>query len=219
MKTRMIVGAVLAAGLIGFLAGNGFSDDVQPTEEQMMKMIEELATPGPGHKLMEPMAGDFDAESTLWMQPGDENPVKSTASASSKWILGGRYLVTDYSGDMKGMPFTGLGILAFDNFKQQYQSAWIDSFSTGIGMSTGAASTDGKSFTVSMTWDGPMGKIPMETQWIVVDKDNFMMRMHMEMGGVKFKHMELKFKRRAKAASAKRGACCPERPGNRGPGY
>jgi len=222
-KMRWLVSAVLVAGTIGFFAGTSFSEDPEPSEEEMMKMMMELAKPGPGHETIDPMVGDFDVASKMW-SPGAD-PVVSKASATTAWQLGGRYAGTDYQGDFQGMDFHGRGVMAFDNFKKQYQSIWYDSFSTNIMIMTGTGSEDGKTITMTGTWDGPMGKIPMKHVYHVEGPDTHTLTAYMSSPEGEMKHMELTFTRKKAAATPAaapaaraNSRCCP-RPTTKGPGY
>ena len=219
-KMRWLVSAVLVAGSIGFFAGTGFSEDPEPSEEEMMKMMMELGKPGPGHKAMEPMMGDFEVDSKMWMN--DPEPIQSKATSTSDWVLGGRYATIDYKGSFQGMDFHGRGVMAFDNFKKEYQSVWYDSFSTNILYMTGSASDDGKTITFTGTWDGPMGAMKMKHVYQIVGPDTYTLTGYMETPEGDQKHMELTFNRRKAPAAAPavrvNRRCCPK-PTTKGPGY
>ena len=221
-KNKWFLSAILTAGLIGFIAGAGFTDEggADAEREEMMKQMMELAKPGPGHEAMAPMVGEWDVEATMWMEPGAD-PQKSKATSSTTWILGGRYALTKYSGSFgegeEQMPFEGRGIMAFDNFKKQYQSVWIDSFSTSVMNMTGDVPAEGKPIETKGVWDGPMGKLEMRHEYIVESNDKHKMVGYMTMPGMgEMKHMELAFTRKKAAASNPR--CCPPQK-TKGPGY
>lgn len=57
----------------------------------MMKAWEAYATPGEAHKTLALDNGNWTAESTMWMGPNDQKPMKSTMTANIKMIMGGRY--------------------------------------------------------------------------------------------------------------------------------
>ena len=63
--------------------------------------------------------------------------MEDTGPATRTMTLGGRVLVEEVSGSMMGMPFTGHGMMGFDNVSGKYWSTWNDSMSTGIMMSEG----------------------------------------------------------------------------------
>ena len=221
LKKRWLLSAVLAAGLVGLFAGAGFSDEGQPSEEEMMKMFMELAKPGPGHKAMEPMIGDFDVTSKMW-SPGKPEPDESKATCKAYWVLGGRYAQIEYHGtfDVAGKPmeFDGRGVMAFDNYKKQYQSVWYDSFSTNMMMTTGPAVEPGQPIELKGTWDGPMGKIDMRHVYTIESNDKYVMTAYMATPEGEMKHMELTFTRKQAGAAKANPRCCPPQK-TKGPGY
>jgi hypothetical protein len=98
------------------------------------------------------------------MEPG-KPPVTSTRRCEQKIILGGRFLQQVFTGDMTGLPFSGIGINGFDNHTEKYVSTRMDSIGTGICYFPGNASADGKTITQICFYDDPV-KGPM-TRWSV----------------------------------------------------
>ena len=73
--------------------------------------------PGDMHKMLEAQNGEWDAEVSMWMQPGAP-PTKSTAMAKNEMVMGGRYQMSKTIGTMMGMPFEGMSLLGYDNMKK-----------------------------------------------------------------------------------------------------
>jgi hypothetical protein len=120
----------------------------KPMDPQaMMEIYAKLAQPGEPHKLFETLAGSWTTKTKEWMEPG-KPPTESTGSAEMKMLLGGRFLYQEFTGQMMGQPFTGIGIDAYDNVRKKYVTAWMDTMGTGIFMMEGTASADGKSITL-----------------------------------------------------------------------
>ncbi len=223
MKVRGFVSAVIVAGLIGFLAGSGFSEDTKgaPSEKEMaemMEMIKKLGTPGEEHKKLEAMIGEWDVVSKMWMGPGE--PQVSKATSKNVSFLGGRFVMQDYKGTWMGQPFTGVGLMGYDNFKKQHVGMWLDSWSTGISTQTG--SRDGDAITMNGVWEGPQGTMKMRMVHKFVDKDNMVMTGYMLQGENEMKHMELTYTRKKTVATTPAsvpngGWVCPKP--NKGPGY
>ncbi len=196
----MLGGAVLAAS--AGLAAETQKDNAkapQMTAEQKaeMEMWMKLATPGPEHKALDPLAGKFTAKVTMWQTPGGPAQV-SSGSAERAWVLGGRYLHETFSGEMNGMPFHGIGYTGYDNYKKLYVSTWIDSMSTMVMASTGMRNNDG-TFGFSATMPDPMsGKEATVREVIrVVDKDHQTFEMYgPDKTGKEFKMMEIAYSRK-----------------------
>ena len=98
-------------------------------KEEMMKKMQAAGTPGPGHKALDALEGNWKAEVKCWMDPGGPAQV-SHATSKAKWILGRRFLEEEFHGEMMGKPFTGRCLLGFDNTRQRYKSVWIDELNT-----------------------------------------------------------------------------------------
>jgi hypothetical protein len=108
------------------------SKEQQAQMDAMMKAM----TPGAPHKLLGELAGEWTFTNKMWMDPSAP-PTESTGSASYRLIMGGRYLQMEQRGMFAGMPFEGVGTMAFDNVTQKYYLSWIDNMSTGLFVSTG----------------------------------------------------------------------------------
>jgi len=137
-----------------------------------------LGTPGVPHKLMASMAGSWTTRSKMYTEP-DKPPMESTGSSEQKMILGGRYLQQEFSGDMMGSPFTGLGFTGYDNHTQKYVSTWMDSMSTGIFFFEGTADADGKTITQESRYDDPIkGPMTYRSAIRIVDDNSFEFEMY-----------------------------------------
>ncbi|MBK9733207.1 MAG: DUF1579 domain-containing protein [Chitinophagaceae bacterium] len=117
---------------------------VMAQTDDQMKAWMAYSTPGEAQKMMSKSEGDWKAETTWWMDPSKE-PQKSSGTAHNEMVMGGRYLTTRFKGDMMGMPFEGLGTIAYDNGKKIYISTWIDNMGTGLGYMEGKMGADRKS--------------------------------------------------------------------------
>jgi hypothetical protein len=123
-------------------------------EKAMMEIYMGLGTPGAPHKMLESLAGTWTAKSRMGMET--ENPMEDAGVSEQKVILGGRFLLQEYTGRMMGAPFTGIGYTGYDNQTRKYVSTWIDSTSTAILCFEGTASPDGKTVTQECTHDDPV---------------------------------------------------------------
>lgn len=100
-------------------------------EAAMMAAYEKAMTPGEHHARLAQLEGTWAMTVSQWMQP-DAEPTVTTATSTSKMIMGGRYLLDTVEGTAMGMPFSGTGWTGYDNVDQQYEATWIDNFGTGI---------------------------------------------------------------------------------------
>jgi hypothetical protein len=165
--------------------------------EEMMEVYRKLAMPGPPHKLLERIAGSWITRSKTCMESG-KTPVESTGACEQKMVLGGRFLMAEYTGEMIGSPFKGIGITGYDNHTRKYVSTWMDSMSTGIYFFEGTASADGKTITQESHYDDPV-KGPMKWRSVtrIVDDNTHLFEMYgIDEGGNEEKMMEITYTRK-----------------------
>jgi Protein of unknown function (DUF1579) len=138
--------------------------------QAMMAVMKTLGTPGAAHKLLAGMAGSWKAEVKTWTAP--ERPsLQSVGTAEQEMILGGRFLRQEFSSNMMGMPYTGIGFTGYDNHTKRYVSTWMDTTNTGIMYFAGEGSADGKTITQETAYlDNPMrGTIKWRSVTKIVD--------------------------------------------------
>ena len=179
--TFRVASAYLAAfglALAGAIGGYALADAAKPdarkdapaaapefklppgwTEEDM-KACMMAGTPGEQHKALAWNAGTWEGKNTMWMMP-DSPPVNSDVKSTVTSIMDGRYLKIDMHGDLPGMgPYTGFGLLGYDNVAGRYVATWIDNHSTTIMNGVGAMSKDGKVMTIEYAYTCPVTKKP-----------------------------------------------------------
>ena len=148
-------------------------------QAEMLKKAEAAATPGAGHRALEPLVGNWQAEVKCWMEPGGA-PQVSQATAESSWILAGHFLRQDFHGEMMGKPFNGLSILGFDNTKQQFNSVWVSDMQTSMFTSEGKGENGNKVITLEGTAScAATGRtdVPMKTVFRVINADKHIFEM------------------------------------------
>lgn len=164
--------------------------------QHMMEVYNRLATPGPEHKLMATMEGEWSTRSKLWMRP-DEPPMESTGTCVQKMLLGGRFLQQEYAGEFMGSAFNGIGVTGYDNHTRKYVTTWMDSTSTAILFFEGTASEDGKTITQECLYDDPI-KGPMKWRSVtrIEDEETQIFEMYgTDKSGKEEKMMEIIYKR------------------------
>jgi len=126
-----------------------------PSQEEMMKAWQESMTPGPEHKMLEMFVGSWDVDAKMWMNGPTGEPAVSKGTAEYKMVLGGRYLEQDFTGEMMGQPFNGVGYTGYDNFRKKFEGSWIDNFSTAMSTMDGTADHKAKTLTMTGKMDVP----------------------------------------------------------------
>ena len=169
----------------------------QMDPQAMMETYKKLATPGEPHKLFASLAGSWTTKTKEWMEP-DKPPMESTGSAEMKMLLDGRFLQQEFTGDMMGQRYSGVGISAYDNLRKRYVTMWIDSMGTGIFTMEGTASADGKTITLKgQHAELGGGQMTHRAVWKIVDSNTQTFDMYgTHEHGKEMKMMEITYTRK-----------------------
>ncbi len=186
--------AFVLLGALSLVAAPAFAQgDQEPSAEQMAAWMAYM-TPGPAHQELAKSAGEWNHTMQMWMAPGTP-ATEMTATSEGEMLLGDRYLVEHFHGDMMGMPFEGHALTGFDNAKQQYFSAWIDNMGTGLMVGWGAADPATQTVTLTGTFVDPADgqEKPFRQVMRRVDDNHHIMEMYMPApdGSGEFKSMEI----------------------------
>lgn len=169
-----------------------------PEEQAAAEAWQKFATPGEGHRSLEALAGSWQATVTMWRAPGAPAQV-STGSAEATMILGGRYLEEHFTGVMEGMPFAGVGLTGYDNYKQRYVVSWADTMGTGILKMTGSYDPARKEFAMEGEVDDVVARKPVRFREVirVVSADRHVAEMFVpDTSGREFKMLEIVYARK-----------------------
>jgi hypothetical protein len=138
---------LLLGGLSVSAQGKKDAPKADTKMQAMMEAYMKHATPGEGHKKLQPLIGSWTYSGKFWMDPAAP-PVEGTGTAERKWILDGRYLSEVVKGQMPGMgPFEGHGLWGYDNHTKKYFGLWIDSMTTSVTISQVNMDSAGKVLT------------------------------------------------------------------------
>lgn len=162
-----LTGLAFIAGRAGWLGGAPVATAQQMQEGQEMPaemspdMLAalEAGMPGPHHKYLDPLIGEWEGMFKIWMEPGAE-PMISRGTAKREWVLDGRFVHEIIEAEMDWGSFRGMGYLGYNNVDGQYEAIWMDSTSTGIYFETASYDPDKKVMTSRGTYRDPAsGKV------------------------------------------------------------
>jgi len=191
----VIVGT-LVIGLALALASDKSASGKPDPQAEMLKKMEAAGTPGPAHKALEPLVGDWNGEVKMWMAP-DAPPTVTKATAKSTWAMNGRFVEQDFKGEFMGKPFRGLSFTGYDNSKKEYNSVWIDDMNTAMHVMEGKADSGGKVITMEGKYDCPLtGEKDKASKQIyrIISRDKHIFEMHDPATGTKT--MEITYTRK-----------------------
>ncbi len=198
---RYVGAAILAAGtLVASLVlaeDNSAPPKPDPKMEEMMKKAEAAGTPGAAHKALDPLVGNWIAEVKCWMAP-DAPPAVSKATAKSSWVMNGRYVQEEFSGEFMSKPFRGMSLTGYDNLKQKYNTVWVDDMHTSLTTAEGEAENGGKVIALEGKYDCPMTgqkNVTMRQVIRIISPDSHIFEMHDPSMGDHSKMMEITYTR------------------------
>ncbi|MGE3878323.1 MAG: DUF1579 family protein [Planctomycetota bacterium] len=84
-------------------------------------------------------------------------PQESECAESVRWVCGGHWTWSDFSGEMMGMPFTGHALSGFDATTGKLVSYWIDSWTPTFTVTSGEFDAKSKTLRFTGSTHGPDG--------------------------------------------------------------
>ena len=154
-------------------------------------LAQQMPTPGPEHAMLKKMEGEWNAK----IKAGE---AESTGTMTSKMELGGFWLITQFKGDIAGMPFEGRGMDTYDPTKKKFVSLWADSMGPFPMVAEGTYDKEKKRLTMTSEGMGPNGmpaKYKMVTDYPSDDKQLFTMFL-LPPGGEEVKMMTIEYTRK-----------------------
>lgn len=167
-------------------------------KQEMQKKMEAAGTPGPAHKALDALVGNWKADVTCWMEPGGP-PNVSQGAATTKWTLNGRFLEEEFRGDMMGKPFTGRSLMGYDNIKQTFNTVWVSDMQTSMFTSEGKGDSGYKVITLegkSTCAATGQKDIPTRSVFRVISPDKHVFEMFDGRKGEYVKTMEITYTRK-----------------------
>ncbi len=170
--------STVVLGLVALSGGVVFSQEKkrQPSAEDMAAW-EAVNKPGPHHKHLDDMVGEWEAAGKWWTMGPMSPPMEVKGHSKMHLIFGGRFLVDDYESSMPGpdgkpMPFQGMGIFGYDNVKQKHNGIWLDSMSCGMLCMEGPCEEGCKAVTLEGKYAMAEGMWGWRSTMRQVDKDH-----------------------------------------------
>lgn len=201
VRTRTLLAALLVVGVAACFALPAFTEEPKapakpdaPASDPMMEAMIAQGRPGPEHAWMAFMVGSWDVSAKMWMGPGE--PETSSARMESYWIMGRRFVRSEYTGELAGRPYRGEATFGFSNPASRYESSWVDSIGSAISQSSGTR--DGDVVTLKGIEVNPMmgGEIPFRHVYTKKSDDEWVMESYWTMPGMgEMKGMELVYTR------------------------
>jgi hypothetical protein len=151
MKRFALVTAVLGSIGLALAAarGNEPAPVQQPPDEDAMARWMATIAPGEQHELLKKMEGEWDAEMNV-------QGMVSKGTSTSRAVLGGRFIMSEFNGDMMGQPWENLSFLGFDRYKNKFVGCQMSTMGTNILAFEGLLDQTGDVITLFGPMDEPM---------------------------------------------------------------
>lgn len=215
MRQRWSVLSVFLCAVLALVTAQAWSEDkpAAPDAEQMKQMMEGmkrwLATikPGKHHELLDAHVGTWETSFRVWMDPSAP-PVETKGVTQMKWILGKRFILQEYKGEMlmpdetgqmKSVPYEGMGTLGYDNYRNLYVGTWISNLQTNLLTMSGSMDPSGKALRMFGEMDEPMLNVIGRTVKYVTtmkDKDTLIFECFDLHASDTYKVFEIEYKRK-----------------------
>ena len=141
----------------------------EASQDMSMAAMMEYMKPGRYHEILSLTAGEWKESIETWTSP-QSDPVKFEASCTVKMIFGNLYQETVHTGDFNGMPFSGHGIVGYDNVWEKYVSTWYDNMGSGIMYTEGTYNTESRSLTFTGEMVDPVLKRKVSIREVITPK-------------------------------------------------
>jgi hypothetical protein len=120
------------------------------------------------HQHLARMAGEWEGSYRLWFEP-DMLAAESAQRGTLRAVLGGRFLLHEYTWDFDGRSHAGIALYGYHIDERRWECAWVDSFHTGssimFSVSPGEADVDTVAERFSVLGSYGDGQTPPGPRW------------------------------------------------------
>src|SRR5262249_46493123 len=112
-----------------------------PSPEAFLKALADAGKPGPEHKKLEPLVGQWTFTMKLWTDPS-QPPAELKGTVERMWIMDGRFIQETAHGECAktGKTFEGMGLVGYDATQKKF--SLVKACSLCGTISSGLATSD-----------------------------------------------------------------------------
>jgi len=175
--SRALLSLFMIAGVFAsFVAGQSPTDPDSAAMKNVQAAISAAAQPGPEHERLASLAGEWQQEVKVWMEPGSE-PVILPGVCINKMILGGRFLQLTAESEFMGEKTESINIIGFDRRHKAYTLVGFDTWGTYYVTASGSYDDSTKTITMSGEDYDPIAGITQKYDMTLqfMDENKFVM--------------------------------------------
>ncbi|HEY1137475.1 MAG TPA: DUF1579 family protein [Xanthomonadaceae bacterium] len=116
------------------------------------------------HQHLGRMAGEWEGTYRLWFEP-DMLAAESAQRGTLRAVLGGRFLLHEYSWDFDGRSYAGIALYGYHIDERRWECAWVDSFHTGSSIMFSVSPEDAVAERFSVLGSYGDGQTPPGPRW------------------------------------------------------
>jgi predicted enzyme related to lactoylglutathione lyase len=117
-----------------------------------------LSTPQPGHEILKRFEGEWRFEKLIEAADGSRIDTLGAGEITAE-MVGGFFVVSKWSGNVYGGPYTAVQTVGYDAEKQAYVGIWIDNTMGYQWPLHGSLAADSKELIIASSGPGPAGGI------------------------------------------------------------
>lgn len=115
----------------------------------------QFANPAAEHEPLERFVGEWIMTMTLYMAGPAGPSVQAKGTAVARWILGGRFVHSEWRMSVMDSPYEALSITGFDRGKNLYTTVAVNSMDTQMATARGTWDSASRTFTFYGDLDEP----------------------------------------------------------------
>ncbi len=206
MKQRMlfvVTGMIIVFvytfnAIVGAQNSEDPSAGMSPDQQAMMAEWMKIASPGEAHKHLDYFVGTWKTKTKIYMGGPGSAPMESDGQSEIKWVLNGRFIMDEHKGTMMGMPYEGIGLTGYDNYRNLYIGSWCSNQGTNMLAMSGMRHPTTGVFTYYGEMDEPgLNVIGRTVKYVtrIVDEDHYTFEIIDLHAGDDYKVIELSYER------------------------
>ena len=122
----------------------------------MDSLLAESLEPDGAHHALAALVGEWEGPHRLWIQPFELHE-ETVMRGTIRPVLGGAFVVHEYTWTVDGEPQEGFALLGFDLRRGAFVSTWVDSWHNGTAAMQMTGEGDRRPIALAGSYDAPVG--------------------------------------------------------------